>query len=206
MEACNHMMEEPMDLPPVKDRRTVDDHGHDLIDPLGVAIVTVSSSRGAHLGVDSVTGGDSTSIPDESGDTIARILETNGHRITARRVIPDEYVRIQTTVSGLVERSEVDLVVTTGGTGVTIDDVTPDAVAELFERALPGFGGLFRRLSYEEVGTRVVATRAVAGIIRGVPVFVLPGSANAVQLATKEIIIREAPHLAGLATRHQYDE
>jgi len=210
MEAYNHMMEEPTDLRPVEDRRTVDDHGHDLIDPLGAAIVTVSSSRGAHLGVNSVTGRgrgeDSTSIPDESGDTIARILETNGHRVTARKLVPDEYVRIQTAVSSLVEQPDVDLVVTTGGTGVTIDDVTPDAVAELFDRALPGFGELFRRLSYEEVGTRVVATRAVAGIVRGVPVFVLPGSSNAVQLATEAIIIDEAPHLAGLATRHQYDE
>jgi len=96
--------------------------------------------------------------------------------------------------------------VTTGGTGVTVDDVTPDAVSELFDRELPGFGEAFRRLSWEEVGTRVVATRATAGIARDVPVFVLPGSENAVRLATTEIISEEAPHLAGLATRHTAGE
>ncbi|RJT07859.1 molybdenum cofactor biosynthesis protein B [Halococcus sp. IIIV-5B] len=181
------------DLPAVEDRRTSDADGHDRIDPLGVAIVTVSSSRGAD---------DEPDPEDPSGDAIADILADAGHVVTARQLIPDDYVRIKTAVSGLLDRSDMDIVITTGGTGVTVDDVTPDAVGELFDRELPGFGEAFRWLSWEEVRTRVVSTRATAGIARDVPVFVLPGSENAVRLATSEIIAAEAPHLAGLATRH----
>jgi len=115
-------------------------------------------------------------------------------------MIPDDYVRIKTTVSEYLDRPDVDIVVTTGGTGVTDDDVTPDAVGDLFDRELPGFGEAFRCLSWEEVGTRIVSTRATAGIARDVPVFVPPGSENAVQLATAEIVAEEPPHLAGLVT------
>jgi len=89
--------------------------------------------------------------------------------------------------------------VTTGGTGVTPDDVTVEAVEPLFEKRLPGFGELFRRLSYEEIGTQAIATRATAGIADGVPVFCLPGSESAVRLGTEEIIVEVVGHLAGLA-------
>lgn len=181
------------ELPPIEDRRTTDDDGHDCINPLGVAIVTVSSSRGKIV---------EKAPHDPSGDTIASILLEAGHVVTYRRVVPDDYVQIKTTVSECLDRPDVDVVVTTGGTGVTVDDITPDAVGDLFDRELPGFGEAFRWLSWDEVQTRMVSTRATAGIARDVPVFVLPGSENAVQLATAEIISEEAPHLAGLATRH----
>ncbi|WP_323174427.1 molybdenum cofactor synthesis domain-containing protein [Natrialba sp. PRR66] len=187
------MSEASPELPPTEDRRTTDADGHDCIDPLGVAIVTVSSSRGAAVENDP---------SDPSGDAIASILVKAGHVVTARRMVPDDYFRIQTTVSECLDQEDVDIVVTTGGTGVTVDDVTPDAVSELFDRELPGFGEAFRWLSWEEVRTRIVSTRATAGIARDVPVFVLPGSVNAVELSTAEIISEEAPHLAGLATRH----
>ena len=190
------MTQNDRELPPAEDRRTTDADGHDCIDPLGVAIVTVSSSRG--------DGSDKTP-PDPSGDAIASILVEAGHIVTSRRMVPDDYARIKTTVSECLDRPDVDLVVTTGGTGVTVDDVTPDAVSELFDRELPGFGEAFRWLSWEEVRTRIVSTRATAGIARDVPVFVLPGSVNAVELATAEIIAEEAPHLAGLATRHEVE-
>ncbi|MDB2226094.1 molybdopterin-binding protein [Halorubrum ezzemoulense] len=184
------------ELPSAADRRTTDQDGHDCVDPLGVAIVTISSSRGT------ATEADPT---DPGGDAVANTLVDAGHVVTSRRTVPDNYVRIKTTVSECLDRSDIDLVVTTGGTGVTVDDVSPDAVSELFDRELPGFGEAFRRLSWEEVGTRVVATRATAGIARDVPVFVLPGSVNAAELATAEIIAEEAPHLAGLATRHRVE-
>ncbi|WP_248909819.1 MogA/MoaB family molybdenum cofactor biosynthesis protein, partial [Halocatena marina] len=173
-------------LPSTEDRRTTDTDGHDCIDPLGVAIVTVSTSRGDVA---------ETAPPDPSGDVIASILVDAGHVVTARRMVPDDYVQIKTTVSECLDREDVDVIITTGGTGVTVDDVTPDAVGDLFDRELPGFGEAFRWLSWEEVRTRVVSTRAIAGIARDVPVFVLPGSENAVRLATTEIIANEAPHL-----------
>ncbi|KTG10566.1 molybdenum cofactor biosynthesis protein MoaB [Haloprofundus marisrubri] len=187
------MTQNARELPPAQDRRTTDSHGHDCIDPLGVAIVTVSTSRGDIV---------ETAPSDSGGDAIASILVDAGHVVTARQIVPDDYVRIKTTVSECLDREDVDVVITTGGTGVTVDDVTPDAVGDLFDRELPGFGEAFRWLSWEEVRTRVVSTRATAGIGRDVPVFVLPGSENAVRLATAEIIVNEAPHLAGLATRH----
>jgi len=182
------------ELPPSEDRRVSDADGHDVLKPLGVAIVTISSSRGGTVEM---------APPDPSGDTIARILVDAGHVVTFRTLVPDDYAGIKSTVSDCLDRADVDVVVTTGGTGVTVDDVTPDAVRELFDRELPGFGEAFRWLSWEEVGSRIVSTRATAGIARDVPVFVLPGSENAVSLATAELITEEAPHLAGLATRHE---
>lgn len=167
-----------------------DHHAHDA-DDLSVGVVTVSTSRGTD--------------EDPSGEAIIGILADAGIDLATRELIPDDFDTVQQTVSNLADREDVDLIVTTGGTGVTPDDVTVEAVEPLFDKTLPGFGELFRTLSYEEVDTRVVATRAVAGITDGAPVFCLPGSENAVRLGTREIIVEEAPHLAGLAARDTDD-
>jgi molybdenum cofactor biosynthesis protein B len=176
-----------------------DDHGHDQdhhhhhdVAELGVAVLTVSSSRGLD--------------DDPAGDAIAEIVEGTGHEVTIRELVPDEYDGVQDAVDRFVEREDTDCVVTTGGTGVTPDDVTVEAVEQLFEKRLPGFGELFRTLSYDEIGTKVVGTRAVAGIADGVPVFCLPGSENAARTGAGEIIVEEAPHLAGLARREDSGE
>jgi molybdenum cofactor biosynthesis protein B len=163
-----------------------DHHAHD-VDALGVAIVTISSSR--------------TSDDDPAGDAIAAAVENEGHEVAVREIVRDDYDGVQNAVDALVGRGDVDTVVTTGGTGVTPDDVTIEAVRPLYDKTLPGFGELFRQLSYDEIGTKVVGTRAAAGIADGVPVFCLPGSENAATLGAEEIIVAEAPHLAGLATR-----
>ncbi|ERH01086.1 MAG: molybdenum cofactor synthesis domain protein [Halonotius sp. J07HN6] len=174
------------------DRRTTDDHGHDIVSPLQAAILTVSTSRAEADGP----------VDDPGGDHIESLFEAAGHRVVDRRLVPDGVGPIQRELDDLLDDPTVDLVVTTGGTGATVDDVTPDAVSERFDRDLPGFGELFRDLSYEEIGPRTIASRATGGIARDTPVFVLPGSTNAVELATEEIILPEAPHLVGLATRH----
>jgi molybdenum cofactor biosynthesis protein B len=161
-------------------------HHHDLED-LGVAILTVSTSRSLD--------------DDPAGDAVAEVVEADGHAVVTRELVPDDYDRVQDTVDRFVDREDTDCVVTTGGTGVTPDDVTLEAVDPLFDKRLPGFGELFRRLSYDEIGTKVVGTRAVAGVADGVPVFCLPGSENAARLGTGDIVIEEAPHLAGLADR-----
>ncbi|KYH26455.1 molybdopterin adenylyltransferase [Halalkalicoccus paucihalophilus] len=167
-------------------QRDHDHHVHDA-EEISAGVVTVSSSRG--------------SGEDPSGDAIIEILEDHGIELTHRELIPDEFDKVQQTVDNLTDRDDVTLIVTTGGTGVTPDDVTVEAVEPLLSKTLPGFGELFRRLSYEEVDTHVVATRAIAGIADGVPVFCLPGSENAVRLGTREIIVEEASHLVGLAAR-----
>ncbi|WP_135823924.1 MogA/MoaB family molybdenum cofactor biosynthesis protein [Halorussus ruber] len=161
-------------------------HAHD-VETLGAAVVTVSSSRSLS--------------DDPSGDTVVSGLEDAGHKVVSRDLIDDSYDGVQGTIDGLVGRDDVDIVVTTGGTGVTPDDVTIEAAQQLFDKELPGFGELFRSLSFEEIGTRIVGTRATAGIADGVVVFCLPGSENAARLGVEKIITEEAGHLAGLAGR-----
>ncbi|GAB3667842.1 MogA/MoaB family molybdenum cofactor biosynthesis protein [Halopiger thermotolerans] len=178
------------------DRRSTDDHGHDVIDPLYVGIVTVSSSRAQ---------ADEEDPDDPGGDTIQECFEDEGHEVQERVLVRDDYSAIRTAVRSLVARRDIDVVLTTGGTGVTADDVSPEATSSLFERELPGFGELFRSLSWEEVGTRAMASRATAGIAVDTPVFCLPGSKSACRTACEELIVPEAPHLAGLATRHRKD-
>ncbi len=176
------------------DRRSTDEHGHDIIDPLYVGIVTVSSSRAGEAEPD-----------DPGGDTIQSCFDAEGHEVRERVLVRDDYGAIRSAVRSLVASPDIDVVLTTGGTGVTADDVSPDAAASLFERELPGFGELFRMLSWEEVGTRAMASRATAGIAVDTPVFCLPGSTNACRTACEQLIVPEAPHLAGLATSHRTD-
>jgi len=171
-----------------------DDHSHHAHDvgTLGAGVVTVSSSR--------------TLDADPSGDAIVAAFEEAGHGVSTRELVPDDYDRVQDVVGAVARRRDVDVVVTTGGTGVTPDDVTVEAVEPLFEKHLPGFGELFRRRSEDQIGTRVVATRATAGVADGVPVFCLPGSEAAVRLGVEEIVVPEAGHLAGLARRDEEEE
>jgi len=167
------------------------DHGHHHhdVDSVAVAVVTVSSSRSAD--------------EDPAGDYVAAAFEEAGHEVAVRELIGDDYDSVQGTVDRLARRRDTDAVVTTGGTGVTPDDVTPEAVRGLLAKPLPGFGELFRRLSYEEVGTRTIGSRATARIVQGVPVFCLPGSENAVRLGLDDVVLPEVGHLVGLATREE---
>ncbi|MCL9812463.1 MogA/MoaB family molybdenum cofactor biosynthesis protein [Natranaeroarchaeum aerophilus] len=163
------------------------DHHHHDVESLGAAVVTVSTSR--------------TLDDDPAGDAIAAAFESEGHEVVARELVGDAHGAVRDTVDVLAAREDVDVVVTTGGTGVTPDDVTIEAVSALFTKELPGFGELFRMLSYDEIGTRIVGTRATAGIVEETPVFCLPGSENAARLGAEAIIVEEAGHLAGLAGR-----
>ncbi|MFC7202170.1 molybdenum cofactor biosynthesis protein B [Haloferax namakaokahaiae] len=163
-------------------------HHHDFED-LSAAVLTISSTR--------------TTDHDPAGDAIVAALHDEGHSVGVRRVVGDDYDEIQSVVSRMGERGDIDITVTTGGTGVTPDDVTVEAVERLFDKTLPGFGELFRRLSFDEIGTRVVGTRATAGIVDETPTFCLPGSENAARLGAESIIVPEAPHLAGLARRDE---
>jgi len=169
-----------------------DDELHDADEPdeldpdaLGTAVVTVSSERSLS--------------DDPAGDAVVEGMEAAGHEIVTRELIEDKYDNIQQAINRLADRGDVDVVVATGGTGITPDDVTIEAVEPLFDKELPGFGELFRLLSYDEVATKVVATRATAGIVTDVPVFCMPGSERAARLGTESIVVEEAGHLAGLA-------
>jgi molybdenum cofactor biosynthesis protein B len=168
-----------------------DHHAHDL-DTVRAAVVTISSSRSID--------------EDTAGAAIVSAMEDDGAEIATRDLVRDDFDNVQAAVDALVGRGDVDVVITTGGTGVSPDDVTVEAGRQLFEKELHGFGELFRRLSYEEIGSRVVGSRATAGIADGVPVFCLPGSEAAVRLGVEEIVLPEAGHLAGLARRDDEEE
>lgn len=171
---------------PETDEHGHDHHAHDR-ESVGVGILTVSSSR--------------TLDSDPSGDAIRDGLEAAGHEVVTRELVGDDGDRIQAIANQLIDREDVEVLVTTGGTGVTPDDVTVEAVGPLLDKHLPGFGELFRRKSAAEIGSKVIATRATAGVADGVPVFILPGSESAVTLAVEEIIRPQIGHLAGLAQR-----
>jgi molybdenum cofactor biosynthesis protein B len=152
------------------------------IDSLGYAIVTVTGKR--------------SMSEDTQGNKAVEILEAASETISTRELIQPSYDGVQSALTNLVERGDVDAVVTIGGTGVEPADVTVEALDPLFDKELPGFGELFRRLTYEQKETAVVGTRTTAGIVAGVPVFVLPGTVDGVVLGTTEIIVPEARSLA----------
>lgn len=161
-------------------------HSHDL-ESVGVAVVTVSSTR--------------TLDDDPSGDAITEAMSEAGHQVITRELVADSLDSIQAAVDQLAGRRDVDVVITTGGTGVSPDDVTIEAVDPLLEKDLPGFGEVFRRRSVEDIGMKVIGTRAKAGIVDGGLVFALPGSVDAVEMAVGEVILPVIGHLTGLAQR-----
>jgi molybdenum cofactor biosynthesis protein B len=144
---------------------------------LGVAVLTVSDTR--------------TAADDASGDLAAARAVAAGHRVVARSIVRDEIEAIRTALRGFVDRDDVDVVLATGGTGVTARDVTPEALAPLVTKPIPGFGELFRALSVPQIGAAAIQSRAEAAICGGTIVFLLPGSPGAVALAMDEIIVRQ---------------
>ncbi len=132
---------------------------------LGIAILTVSDTR--------------TPDTDKSGDTLADRAVSAGHSVQHRAIVPDDIERIRAQIREWVDASGVDVVLTTGGTGITRRDVTPEAVEGLFDKAIPGFGEIFRMLSYQTIGTSTVQSRATAGLVGTTLVFALPGSTGA---------------------------
>jgi molybdenum cofactor biosynthesis protein B len=144
------------------------------------AVITVSDTR---RGAD-----------DTSGRGIVRRLEAAGHVVATRAWVRDEPAAIRRAVRAALARADVDLVVLTGGTGLAPRDRTPEALAPLVERELPGFGETFRVLSLEQVGAAAWMSRAAAAVVRGRLVFMLPGSARAVDLAMRRLIVPELVH------------
>lgn len=147
-------------------------------------VIVVSSSR--------ATGGD-----DESGALVTERLEGAGHRVLSRHVVPDEPARIRAALAEAVGDGKTDLLVFTGGTGVSRRDATPDTLRAHFDVELPGFGELFRALSFQEIGSAAMLSRATAGLVGPVAVFAVPGSPAACALALDKLILPELSHLLG---------
>ncbi len=142
---------------------------------LNIRILTVSDSRNLDT--------------DRSGALLEELCTQAGHHVGKREVVRDEIETIRGTVVRWCAEPQLDVVLITGGTGVTARDQTPEAVVPLFEKHLPGFGELFRHLSYDEIGTACVQSRADAGLIQKTLVFLMPGSTGACRLAAEAIIL-----------------
>ncbi|MEL7034278.1 MAG: MogA/MoaB family molybdenum cofactor biosynthesis protein [Cyanobacteria bacterium J06592_8] len=139
---------------------------------------------------------------DKSGQLIQTLLKQAGHQIREYLILPDEPGEIQTEVRGVCQYPEVDALILNGGTGIAPRDTTYDAIEGILEKTLPGFGEIFRSLSYAEIGSRAIASRAVAGTYHGTVVFSLPGSTKAVKLAMEKLILPELVHLVTLFKPH----
>lgn len=155
---------------------------------LRFAIITISTSRFQ-------ASKSRKHVRDESGDLIAETLQDHGHTIVSRKLIPDDEAMIKQTVIKALRSSGIDAILTSGGTGITPSDVTVEAVEPLLEKVLPGFGEIFRWLSFESIGSAAVMTRAIAGVTKGKAVFCLPGSPQAVKLCLEKLILPEAGHI-----------
>lgn len=162
-------------------------HRREALPAVPCWVVTVSDTR--------------TPETDTGGALVAQLLEEAGHPIVGREIVPDEADRIRGALDAALARDGVRAVVLTGGTGVAPRDVTPDTVEPRLERVVPGFGELFRMLSYAEVGSAALLSRALAGIAAGRVVVVLPGSRGAVRLALEKLVLPELGHLAAEALK-----
>ena len=141
---------------------------------LSIALLTISDRR--------------TRAEDSSGDALEQRLTAAGHQLSDRKICPDDRYLIRSELSQWIANPSIDVVITSGGTGLTGRDGTPEAIAPLLDKTIDGFGELFRVLSYETIGTSTLQSRCLAGVANGTIVFVLPGSLDAVQTAWDRII------------------
>ncbi len=132
---------------------------------------------------------------DETGKTAMRLLEEEGHRVAAYVIVENDEIRIKETFEGFTKDEMIQVIITSGGTGISSKDKTVDAISGLFDKELPGFGELFRRLSFEEIGEAAMFSRATAGVIGRKLVFCLPGSRGAMGTALKKIILPGLGHM-----------
>jgi molybdenum cofactor biosynthesis protein B len=142
--------------------------------PLSIAVLTVSDTR--------------TDETDTSGKTLVERLTKAGHRLAEKAIVPDDIYKIRAKVSEWIARDDVNAVVTTGGTGVTGRDGTPEAIAPLLDKQIEGFGELFRSVSYEDIKTSTMQSRALAGVANATYVFCLPGSSGACRTGWDRLI------------------
>ena len=157
----------------------VSEHRKEAVKGVRCAVLTISDTRKPET--------------DVSGRTIVELLEADGHVVAKRQILRDEPKDVHDAV--IAQLGGVDVIITTGGTGITSRDSTYEAVVGLFDKRLDGFGEIFRMLSYGEIGSAAMLSRACGGVSRGTAIFILPGSENAVRLALTKLILPEIGHV-----------
>lgn len=151
--------------------------------PLNIAVLTVSDTR--------------TEENDRSGQLLAKRLVEAGHTLAEKTIVPDDMYQIRATVSRWIATADINVVLTTGGTGVTGRDGTPEAIQPLLDKEIEGFGEIFRMLSYEEIKTSSLQSRALAGVANATYIFCLPGSSGACATGWNRIIKEQLDHRTG---------
>ena len=144
---------------------------------VNIAVLTVSDTR--------------TAANDTSGDTLAARIAAAGHHVVVRAIERDDADRLEQVLRGWIDTPAIDVIITTGGTGITGRDVTPEAFDRVLEKRIEGFGELFRMLSYQKIGTSTMQSRAIGGVARGTYMFALPGSTGAVKDAWDDILVSQ---------------
>lgn len=164
-------------------------HDHKEASPVAVSagVLVISDSR--------------TESSDESGKLICRLLESNGHKLECFELLKNEPASITASIEKLLESTRVQVIITSGGTGLSCRDVTVETVTPMLDKLMDGFGELFRSLSYQEIGPGCIMSRALAGSSRKKIIICVPGSLKAVRLAMEKIILPELGHMVREATR-----
>ena len=163
------------------------EHKREAPQSVNCAVITISDSR--------------TEQDDESGKLLRQKLSQNGHRVISYSILKDEPEAIKQKINELLSQEELQVIITSGGTGISHRDITVETVDSILEKKLDGFGELFRSLSYQEIGTASIMSRAIAGVVEGKVIICLPGSLGAVKLAMDKIILPEIGHLVREVTR-----
>ena len=145
--------------------------------PVGVAVMTVSDTR--------------TLETDSSGGYLASAIEAAGHNLIGRVIVPDDAAQIRAMAEQWIEHPDIDVIISTGGTGLTGRDVTPEALTPLFDKAIDGFSAMFHRVSFDSIGLSTIQSRACAGVASGTFIFCLPGSGGAVRDGWDKIIVHQ---------------
>ena len=158
---------------------SISEHRKSAVSGVRCAVLTISDTRALET--------------DLSGRAIVELLEEAGHVVAKRQILRDEPMDVHEAV--IAQLGGVDAIITTGGTGITSRDSTFEAIAGLIEKRIDGFGELFRALSYQEVGSAAMLSRATAGVARGTAIFILPGAENAVRLGMTKLILPELGHV-----------
>jgi molybdenum cofactor biosynthesis protein B len=160
---------------------TTESHRAEAGGAFGFALLTVSDTR--------------TPSTDTSGAAMRELVEAAGHRVHATAIVRDEPERVRAVVLAWAAEPGCDVILTSGGTGLSARDRTVEALVASFDARIEGFGELFRMLSYREIGSAAILSRATAGVIGGRPVFLLPGSPHAVRLALSSLVLPEIGHV-----------
>lgn len=164
-------------------------HKNEAPQKINFAVIVSSSSRYQKLK-------ERKPFTDPSGDLIVELLQNAGHSVVSREILPDDRVLIGKHVGNAIGSEKVDAIIVCGGTGVSITDLTIETVRPMLIKTLPGFGELFRKLSYDEIGSAAIMTRALAGVTdQGKAVFCIPGSPQAVKLVITKLILPETGHI-----------